>query len=214
MKRYPAVALVALVALGSATAAVADHRPGHPAPPGKAKAEQVRQNRQNGQEKMTICHRTGSTANPHRTIRVSERAWERSHSRHGDSAGACQNGEPRRTTDLDAALAAVSGATGSGTAHIDVRLLRSAALVCYTLRVSGVQATAAHIHTAVALSSFAANAIVAPFRTPNRSGRSQGCTRVSRAIGEAIIANPGNFYVNVHSEPFPGGQVQGTLSAS
>lgn len=214
MKRYAAATTVALVALAGSTAALADHRPGHPVPPGKANAQQ---NRPNGDNKITICHRTGSTTNPHRTIRISRKAWEREesgHRQHGDTEGTCQNGEPRGFTDLDATLAAVSGATGSGSADVDVRLLRNAARVCYTLRVTGVDSTAAHIHTSVAFGTFAANAIVVPFKTPNRNGRSQGCTRVSRAVGQAILANPGNFYVNVHSQAFPDGQVQGTLSAS
>jgi hypothetical protein len=210
MKRYLAAALVALVALVAVTAALANHKPGHPTPRGHA-------NQQNGDRKVTICHRTGSTTNPHRTIRISRRAWENAHSEHhehGDTEGACQNGEPRGSTALDATLTPVSGASGSGSAHVDVRLLRNAARVCYTLRVSGVDATAAHIHTSVAFGSFQPNDIVVPLKTPNRSGRARGCTRVTRAIGEAILAHPGNFYVNVHSAAFPNGQVQGTLTAS
>jgi hypothetical protein len=214
MKRYVAAA-IALVALAGSSAALADHRPGHPKPPGKAKKSE--RARQNSEKKVTICHRTGSTTNPHRTIRISRNAWEREdsgHRAHGDTEGACQNGEPRGFTDLDATLSAVSGASGRGSADVDVRLVRNFAQVCYMLRVRGVNATAAHIHTSVAFGRFAANAIVVPFKTPNRNGRSQGCTRVRRGVGEAILANPGNFYVNVHSAAFPGGQVQGTLSAS
>jgi hypothetical protein len=59
--------------------------------------------------------------------------------------------------------------------------------------VSGVDATAAHIHTAAGLTfggtdfavNYAANAIVVPPETP-KSGASRGCTSAARAVGEAL----------------------------
>jgi hypothetical protein len=41
-------------------------------------------------EKVTICHRTGSKKNPFRTIRVSKNALK-AHLRHGDAVGPCSN---------------------------------------------------------------------------------------------------------------------------
>jgi hypothetical protein len=167
------------------------------------------------QGKITICHHTHSQTNPFVTITISPSAWP-AHQAHGDTMGACQNGEPKGATRLTTNLTAVAGATGSGTAVVDVRLNKKSALVCYTLNTTGVDATAAHIHTSTAQTiggqSFAANAIVVPLKTPNGNGLARGCTKTSLAIGQALLANPSNFYVNVHSASFPGGQIQGTLA--
>lgn len=217
MKKMLATVTVAALSLMGASAALADHRPGHPAKPPQAGGKVKTKSAHGKPDKVTVCHRTGSTTNPHRTIKVSEKAWENAHEKHGDTLGACTNGgTPRGAHELDATLTAVSGATGSGTADVDVRLLKNKAAVCYTLQVTGVDATAAHIHTSVAQTigdqSYAANAIVVPLKTPNDSGLARGCESVTRAVGDALLANPGNFYVNVHSTAYPAGQVQGALS--
>ena len=212
MTKTLAVAVATVLSLGGATAAVAHHKPGHPDKPAKGNP-----NAQQGQSggKIDICHRTLSTKKPHRTLRVTQRAWDRAHSKHGDQLGACQNGEPAAAQDLDATLGPVAGAGGSGTAHVDLRLLKRKALVCYTLNVTGVDSTAAHIHTSIAQTiggtSFAANSIVVPLKTPGTQGKARGCTSVARAIGAELLENPANFYVNVHSAAFPGGQIQGAL---
>jgi len=214
MKRPLIYGMTALLALGTATAALATHNPGHPAKPAKAQAKAKTQQGQSG-GKVTICHRTLSEENPHRTLRVAKKAWDNAHSKHGDQMGACQNGQPTATTEASSTLTAVAGATGSGTFHVDVRLLKNRARVCYTLMATGFAATAAHIHTTAAQTiggtAYAAGGIVVPLKAP-KSGASRGCVNVSRAIGAALRANPGDFYVNVHSAAFPDGQIKGTLT--
>jgi hypothetical protein len=200
MKRTIALVVAAALALAGGALAEGKHK-GHE---GKNKPQRI-----------TICHRTLSKKHPTVTITISERAWK-AHSAHGDVKGAChgQQGAPTGFTRLTTTLAPVAGATGSGSAVVDVKVGKSAAKVCYTLLVKGVAATAAHIHTATAVTlggtSFAANAIVVPLKTPTH-GSARGCTQTTTAIGQALIANPSNFYVNVHSAAFPSGQVQGTL---
>ena len=156
--------------------------------------------------KMAVCHRG-------HTIRIGQSAVM-AHLRHGDRLGTCRRLAPvvRLGTDLKP----VEGATGRGRAVVRIVHTRSFAAVCYSVRVAGVQATAAHIHTSTATTiggqSFAVGAIVVPLKTPNAKGVARACTAVPVAVARALAANPGNFYVNVHSQAFPNGQVQGTLA--
>jgi hypothetical protein len=43
-------------------------------------------------KKITICHRTGSSQNPTRTIRIRRSAWP-AHEAHGDTMGRCPGGD-------------------------------------------------------------------------------------------------------------------------
>jgi hypothetical protein len=223
MKRTIAAALAAGVALAGATAALAN-KPSHPGKPaqagqgkGKGKGKQHQKTNQANQgkpQKITICHRTLSTKNPTVTIRVSERAWK-AHQAHGDTRGACgQQGQPVGSTRTTTELTPVQGASGSGSAVVDVRVGKKSARVCYTLKVSGVDATAARIQTLTDVTlggtAYAAGSAVVTLKTP-KNGSSRGCVKVAPAVGQALIDNTSNFEVNVLSAAFPAGQVRGTL---
>jgi CHRD domain len=171
--------------------------------------------------KITICHKTGSDANPYRRITISSRAISnpssasgkllRGHMRHtGDlllpGVTPCPSGttQPSQGVKLDANLQPVQGASGSGTASVTIRI--GLAQLCHTLTVSGLtNVTAAHIHLV------STGAIVVPLTTPT-AGTSSGCATVERSLLQKIVQNPGAYYVNVHTQTFPNGQVQGTLS--
>jgi hypothetical protein len=171
--------------------------------------------------KITICHRTGSKTNPFRKITVSSRAWTkpssasgqtlRGHMRHtGDivllSASACPAGAPKpgQTVRLTATLQPVSGATGSGSATVTIRLNKDE--LCFTLTVTGLtNVTAAHIHRG------STGDIVVPLIAPT-SGTSSGCVTVNKTLLQEIVTTPGAFYVNVHTMSFPGGQIRGDLT--
>jgi hypothetical protein len=218
--RTPLILLVAVVLAGAATtAALADHKPGHPAKPAKAHGKGKAAAKKPKPTKIEICHRTMAGEDAHHTIRISDRAWP-AHERHGDAKGACtgENNEPAGTRAVQTTLAPVSGATGSGAFHADVRLLKNdKARICYTLSVTGVEATAAHIHTVAAQDyasapDVAANGIVVPLKTPDNGGLARGCTNVPREVAVDIRDNPAEYYVNVHSAAFPNGQVQGALT--
>jgi hypothetical protein len=80
-------------------------------------------------------------------------------------------------------------------------------LICYGLFVFGIEpATAAHIHEAPAGEP---GPVRVPLDAPT-SGSSGGCTD-DRGFADDIEANPEDFYVNVHNEPFPGGALRGQL---
>lgn len=170
--------------------------------------------------KITICHKTGSDANPYRRITISSRAVTnpssmsgkllRGHMRHtGDllmpGVTPCPSGaQTSQGVKLDANLRPVQGASGSGTASLTIRI--GLARLCHTLTVSGLtNVTAAHIHLV------STGAIVVPLTTPT-TGTSSGCATVERSLLQQIVRNPSAYYVNVHTPTFPNGQVQGTLS--
>lgn len=53
--------------------------------------------------------------------------------------------------------------------------------------------------------------VVIPFNQPFTNGVSTGTASVSAAIIGRLVANPNNFYVNVHNNVFPGGAIRGQL---
>jgi hypothetical protein len=168
--------------------------------------------------KITICHKTSSTATPYRRMTVSSRAVTnpnspagkvlRGHMSHtGDmllpGATPCPSGTQTQTK-LTATLQPVTGATGSGSASFTIRLGNNE--LCYTLTVTGLtNVTAAHIHRV------ATGAVVVPLTAPT-SGSASGCATVAKALLQEILSKPAAFYVNVHTQTYPNGQVQGTLS--
>ena len=170
--------------------------------------------------KITICHKTGSTANPYRRITVSSRAVTnpsspagktlRGHAGHtGDllmpGTAACPSGtQNNQGTKLSANLEPVQGATGSGSATVTIRIGMSR--LCATLTVNGVSnVTVAHIHRV------STGAVVVPLTAPT-TGTASGCTTVEKGLLQEIVRSPDAFYVNVHTSAYPNGQVQGKLS--
>src|SRR5919201_1435930 len=199
MKRL-LIAAIAVVPLTLALAALAEGRTAAPT-------------------KITICHKTGSDT--FQRITVSSRAVTSpnsnaaktlgGHMRHtGDAilpgASACPKGAAQtgQTVKLTANLQPVSGATGSGNASIPIRLNKNE--LCFTLTVTGLtNVTAAHIHRG------SSGAIVVPLVAPT-NGTSSGCVTVTKTLLQEIATTPGAFYVNVHTQLFPDGQIRGDLT--
>jgi hypothetical protein len=78
--------------------------------------------------------------------------------------------------------------------------------LCYVLFVDRIATpVAAHIHRGA---EGVNGPVVVPLRTP-ADGHSARCATTTRAAN--ILANPENFYVNVHNAPFPDGAVRGQL---
>lgn len=99
---------------------------------------------------------------------------------------------------------------GTGTATITI----VGTTVSYTITVNNIDAPLAqHIHTGAA----GANGPVVVSLPGVWAGSGQGpwtltgSTTTTAAIANAIVANPGGHYVNVHNQPFPGGAVRGQL---
>ena len=124
---------------------------------------------------------------------------------------AADDGGRRFTTTLTGA-AEVPGPgdpDGSGTAVI--RLNPGQGEVCFEITVSNITlpATGAHIHVETATEP---GPVVVGLTPPDASGVSSGCVTADRDLILAIIQNPENYYVNVHTLPLYGaGAVRGQL---
>ena len=107
-----------------------------------------------------------------------------------------------------AALAPVLSGLAGRTATVRVR--KDAGLVCYRLHAESITlpAVAAHIHRGGATAN---GPVVVPFQAPGASGNSDGCATAQPAIIDEILANPSNFYVNVHTTEHPAGAMRAQL---
>ena len=73
-------------------------------------------------------------------------------------------------------------------------------------------AIAAHIHQG---QGGVAGPVVVTLTPPGGTGTSAGCIGgLSNSLLTAILANPGNYYVNVHTTDYPNGAIRGQLSGN
>jgi hypothetical protein len=99
--------------------------------------------------------------------------------------------------------------TGAGQFFVDADKGR----LCYALAVKNIvlPSLAAHIHKGDASTS---GPVVIPFTAPNASGVSSGCVTADATLLKDLVANPGNYYSNVHTSQFAAGAVRGQLTAA
>jgi CHRD domain len=121
-------------------------------------------------------------------------------------------------TAVDPVTGAVTGdPDGRGTAEFTFDTEQGT--VCYELEVEGIAAPvepgpgvgSAHIHV-LPTGGIAVN-LQADFQ-PDKSDefKASGCVQVASALLQAILANPDQYYVNIHNAEFPGGALAGLLS--
>jgi CHRD domain len=98
---------------------------------------------------------------------------------------------------------------GTGTAAL--RLDRAAGRVCFTIRARSIDnVVAAHIHEG--RRGVAGSIVVDLITEPVQGRRFTGCNEdVSGSLIRRISRNPRGYYVNVHTEAFPGGAIRGQL---
>lgn len=126
----------------------------------------------------------------------------------GIAAAGCTT-NPLTATLTGAAETPAGDPAGSGKAKITFDI--SEGLVCWSVNVKTTAApVAAHIHKAAAGAS---GPVVVPIGTPVK-GATKGCVAAGRALIRDIIANPSDYYVNVHTGAFPAGAVRGQLAAA
>ena len=83
--------------------------------------------------------------------------------------------------------------------------------LCFGLTVANIQKPlAAHIHRgAVGKDGDVVHSLKQP--TSGDPGSSSACATIESALAKQIRNNPGGFYVNVHTQAFPGGAIRGQL---
>jgi hypothetical protein len=98
-------------------------------------------------------------------------------------------------------------ATGSA----DITINANTNEVCWNISVQNARlpAAAAHIH----LGAFGvAGDVVVPLSAPGDDGTASGCVTAEADVVAAILANPANYYVNIHTTDFPDGALRGQLA--
>ena len=96
---------------------------------------------------------------------------------------------------------------GGGT--VQVTLNPDKGEVCYDLTVTKIdEATAAHIHAGAAGKD---GPVKVGLDTP-KGGSAKGCKTAEAAVIKEIMANPADYYVNIHNAAFPKGAVRGQLA--
>jgi hypothetical protein len=122
-------------------------------------------------------------------------------------AGSAQAEETLKAKLTGAAEKPAGDPKGAGSATVKVDTAKNQ--VCYELKVEGLTGTMAHIHKGAADAS---GPVAVPLTAPDAAGKSQGCATADAAVVKDIAANPGGYYVNVHSAAFPGGAIRGQLT--
>lgn len=86
--------------------------------------------------------------------------------------------------------------------------------VCYELKLQAIGTpAAAHIHEAP---DGVAGPVVVDLEIADadrKGNRLSNCVTVDQEIVNEILAGPGGYYVNVHTEAFPGGAIRGQLGS-
>ncbi len=123
--------------------------------------------------------------------------------------------EAERTTRLSTTLTGAAevpasgdpDGTGTATVNLDV----SAGRVCYEVTVERIdRPVGMHIHEGEAGKS---GPIVVPLTTPTATDTTTtGCVNAEADLIGRITAQPGDFYVNVHTSTYPHGAVRGQLT--
>ena len=121
-----------------------------------------------------------------------------------------RNGGRKLSATLTGGAEVPGPGDSNGAGLFEARVNPGTERICYTLTASNIDAaTAAHIHKG---SPSEAGDVVLTLDTPDGDDDdSEDCQDIDRGLAQALIQNTGDYYVNVHTGPFPQGAVRGQL---
>jgi hypothetical protein len=105
----------------------------------------------------------------------------------------------------------------AGTGDVFVGVDTATGRICVDLRFAnlGGNTIASHIHNAPAgVNGPVVFAFGPGFPLGVQGGVGSGCGPISTALASAIVANPANYYFNIHTNTLPGGEIRGQLAPS
>lgn len=120
-------------------------------------------------------------------------------------------GVTRLTAELSGAAARPDPGDPDGSGTATVNIDATEAKVCYEVAVQNLdRPTGMHIHEGQADAS---GPVVVPLTTPaGTNTTTTGCADADRGLLGRLVARPGDFYINVHTDRFPAGAVRGQLA--
>jgi hypothetical protein len=118
-----------------------------------------------------------------------------------------------RPISLKASLTGAAEVPGpgdnNGNGSFEATIDEKQGTICYSMSVKNVsKITDVHIHRAAAGQE---GAVVAPLLAPGNTDI-DACVSINKDVANRILANPANYYVNVHTTEFAKGAVRGQLS--
>ena len=119
-------------------------------------------------------------------------------------------GSAGKTVALEAKLTGGKEVPKAGAATGEAYVQITGTKVCWQFKdlKGAAGTTAAHIHKAPVGK---AGPVVVPF---GAAFKKTGCTSAPATVGKAIAANPGAYYVNIHTTKHPAGALRGQLGAA
>ena len=130
----------------------------------------------------------------------------------GAPSGGAPGGAPRARPPApppNTGIAISSALTGRGTGYFGGVIDPPKGQICYILNISNTDPpTMAHIHVGGPGQN---GASVVTLQNPV-GGSSGTCQPIAADVAQAILRNPGGYYVNVHTAVQPAGAIRGQLS--
>jgi hypothetical protein len=114
---------------------------------------------------------------------------------------------------LTASLEGSAETDEDGTGTATIMLDSDAGTACWEITTENIPpATQSHIHEGAAGVD---GGVVVPLDVDGFDGSTEGCVAdQDNTVLQGIIDNPTGFYVNVHTEEFPGGAIRGQLAGA
>jgi len=117
--------------------------------------------------------------------------------------------QPTFNTVMNGAAEVPGPGDPDGTGRAEMHIVDAADRICYEIWVQGLSSvTATHIHRGAA---GVAGPPVITLESPT-DGHSKECEDIDGSLADEIKANPGAFYLNVHTTDYPNGAIRGQLT--